>query len=215
MLKPKWRNRNRNSLLRSFNRVLPSISSVHLLLIWVALSFRTLIEHVVVGRIGSGSRLPRRELFELVNGGPGVLDEPVDGLAGAVVAEAVLHVVELDGGVGGEADPPVSWPLRRAHLAVPVLPSRRPDNVAALNLHDLSSPTAPHGHPRRRRRLLLVVELVLLLVAIMVLVVTLPHPLCELCMFGWCRWGRKVRSFLGCLLVSVMGFYSLLFLPMK
>ena len=37
---------------------------------------------------------------ELVDGGLGLVDEPVDGLAGAVVAQAVLDVVELDGGVG-------------------------------------------------------------------------------------------------------------------
>lgn len=186
MLEPKWRNR----LLGRFNGVLPSISLVLLLLvlllIWVvALRLCALFEHLVA-RIGSGGRLPWRELVQLVNGGLRVLDEPVDGLAWAIVAETVLHVVELDGSVGGEADPPVPRPLRRAHLAVPVLPPGRPDNVAALNLHDLSAPGTPHGHPRRRRQLLVVLLWLLLLLAIMV---NLPHPLCdgELCMFGWGR----------------------------
>ena len=78
-----------------------------------------------------------------VDGGLGLVDEPVDGLAGAVVAEAVLDVVELDGRVGGEADAAVSGALGRAHLAVPVLAAAPPHNVAALHLHDLAA-ALPH-----------------------------------------------------------------------
>lgn len=86
-----------------------------------------------------GGRLPGRELGELVNGGFGLLDEPVDGLARAVVTKPVLDVIELDGGVGREPHAAVPRPLGGAHLAVPVLPPGGPNNVASLDLHDLSS----------------------------------------------------------------------------
>lgn len=64
--------------------------------------------------------MPRRELSELINGVFGVFDKPVDGFAGAVVAETVLDVVELDGSVGGETDAAVAWAFGCADLAVPV-----------------------------------------------------------------------------------------------
>ncbi|GFZ04587.1 TCP family transcription factor 4 [Actinidia rufa] len=63
---------------------------------------------------------------------------PVDSLAGAVVAEAVLDVIELGGGVGSEADAAVSRPLGGADLVVAVFPAGGPDNVAAFHLHDLA-----------------------------------------------------------------------------
>lgn len=40
---------------------------------------------------------------ELIAGDLRVLDEPVNGFAGAVVDEAALHVLELDGGVRRQA----------------------------------------------------------------------------------------------------------------
>uniref|UniRef100_A0A0A8YWM7 Uncharacterized protein n=1 Tax=Arundo donax TaxID=35708 RepID=A0A0A8YWM7_ARUDO len=58
---------------------------------------------------------------ELVDGRLGVADEPVDGLAGAVITEAVLNVVEPGGGVRGEAHAAIAQPARHAHLAVVVL----------------------------------------------------------------------------------------------
>lgn len=45
---------------------------------------------------------------ELVNGGLRVLHEPVDGFAWAVIAESVLNVVELNGGVSAKAKAAVS-----------------------------------------------------------------------------------------------------------
>lgn len=47
------------------------------------------------GKIVGG--FPCWELLELVYGGFGFFDEPIDGFAGTVVAEAVLNVVELNG----------------------------------------------------------------------------------------------------------------------
>lgn len=88
---------------------------------------------------GVGGGLPGGELGELVNGGFGLPDEPVDGLARAVVTEPVLDVIELDGGVGRQPHAAVPRPLGGAHLAVPVLPPGGPNNVASLDLHDLSS----------------------------------------------------------------------------
>lgn len=108
---------------------------------------------------GDGSGMPSWELSELVDGGFGLLDEPIDGLAGAVVAEAVLDVVELDGSVGGEANAAVSGAFGGAHLAVAVFSAGGADNVAALNLHNLAADHAPHPHSRRRRCLLLLVSL--------------------------------------------------------
>ena len=58
-----------------------------------------LVRFVVVLRCRE-SGFPGREVGKLVDGGLGLVDEPVDGLAGAVVAQAVLDVVELDRGVG-------------------------------------------------------------------------------------------------------------------
>jgi hypothetical protein len=83
--------------------------------------------------------VPCWELGKLVDGGLGLFDEPIDGLAGAVVAEAVLDVVELDGSVGGEADTAVSRPLCSADLAVAVLASSGANNVASLDLDDFAA----------------------------------------------------------------------------
>ncbi|GFZ10994.1 hypothetical protein Acr_22g0003920 [Actinidia rufa] len=60
-------------------------------------------------------------------------------LLGAVVAEAVLDVIEPGGGVGSEANAAVSQPLGCADLAVAVFLAGGPDNVAALHLHDLAA----------------------------------------------------------------------------
>ena len=111
------------------------------------------------GGDGESSRVPSWELSELVDGGFGLLDEPIDGLAGAVVAKAVLDVVELNGSVGGKTDAAVSGAFGRAHLAVAVFPPGGADNVAALNLHNLAADHVPHPHSRRRRCLLLLVSL--------------------------------------------------------
>lgn len=71
--------------------------------------------------------------MEGVNGGFGLLHEPINGLARAVVAEAVLDVVELNGGVGREADAAVPGPPGRADFAVTVPPpsSAGSDNASA------------------------------------------------------------------------------------
>lgn len=82
--------------------------------------------------------MPRGELSELIDGGFSLLDEPIHGLAGAVIAEAVLNVVELDGRVGGEANAAVPGAFGGADFAVAVFPPGGPDNVAALNLHNLA-----------------------------------------------------------------------------
>jgi hypothetical protein len=65
------------------------------------------------------------ERREAVDGGGGGADEPLDGLAGLVDAEAVLDVVELDGRGHREADAAVPEPPRRHHLAVAVLAAGR------------------------------------------------------------------------------------------
>lgn len=96
-------------------------------------------------RVSSG--VPGRELGELVNGGFSLFDEPVDGFTGAVVAQPVLNVVELDCGVGGEADPAVARAFGCVDLAVAVFPAGGADNVAALDLDDLAaSDDALHSH---------------------------------------------------------------------
>lgn len=58
---------------------------------------------------------------ELFNGGFRLSEEPLDGLAGLVVAQHILKVEELPRNLEREPHPPVSDPLRRADLAVPVL----------------------------------------------------------------------------------------------
>jgi len=95
----------------------------------VVTSRRRAVVSVVV--LGGGGRVrgeprggvERRELVDSVSGSP---DEPLDGLARLVVPEAVLQVVELDGGGDGEADASVPDALGRVHLAVAVLAPRRP-----------------------------------------------------------------------------------------
>lgn len=93
-------------------------------------------------------RIPGRKVIELIYGVLGLLDEPIDGLARAIVAEAVLNVVELNGRVGGESDSAVPGTFGGAHFAVPVFSSGGPYNVASLDLHYLSA-----AHPPRRREL--------------------------------------------------------------
>ncbi|GFY80728.1 TCP family transcription factor 4 [Actinidia rufa] len=76
-------------------------------------------------------------------------------LLGAVVAEAVLDVIEPGGGVGSKANAAVSQPLGCADIAVAVFLAGGPDNVAALHLHDLAA-----GVPQTQsRRCLTVVDL--------------------------------------------------------
>ncbi|KAK9913139.1 hypothetical protein M0R45_036963 [Rubus argutus] len=60
--------------------------------------------------------VPRRQLLELVDCGLGLLDEPIDGLAGPVVSEPVLHVAELNGRWCGEQDVAVSQYFGSADL---------------------------------------------------------------------------------------------------
>jgi hypothetical protein len=103
-------------------------------------------------RRGIGRGLPRgQRRLQPVDGVLGVLDEPVDGLAGAVVAQPVLHVVELDGGVRRQAHAPVPRPACRAHLAVAFLAPRGAHDVTSLHRHDLPA-AAPHARARRGRR---------------------------------------------------------------
>nr|GLL34703.1 hypothetical protein KK1_022532 [Ipomoea trifida] len=95
--------------------------------------------------------VPRWQLGELIYRVFGFLYEPIHRLAGPVVAEPVLDVVELNGGVSREAHTPVTWPFRGEHFTVPVFPAGRPDNMAAFNLHYF--PTAAGAgaaslHPR-------------------------------------------------------------------
>ena len=141
------------------------------------------------GEVGSRGG-PGREFGELVDGGLGVLNEPVDGLAGTVVAKAVLDVIELDCSVGGEADAAVPKALGGAHLAVAVLAAGGPHNVASLNLHDLPDYAAPHPATvpwTRLRPLLLLMVVVVerkLVVAEAAMVVSLPHPLGKACILG-------------------------------
>lgn len=135
---------------------------------------------------GGGARVPGGKLGQLVDGSLGVFDEPVDGLAGTVVAEAVLDVVELDGGVGGEADAAVSGALGSAHFAVAVLAPGGAHNVASLDLHDLTSATQPSAEPR---------PLVLLLVAVVegkvAVAVGLGHAVGETGIVGGGSRGRR------------------------
>nr|GMD36761.1 hypothetical protein KK1_022532 [Ipomoea batatas] len=95
--------------------------------------------------------VPRWQLGELIYRVFGFLYEPIHRLAGPVVAEPVLDVVELNGGVSREAHTPVTWPFRCENFTVPVFPAGRPDNMAAFNFHYF--PTAGAGaaslHPRR------------------------------------------------------------------
>lgn len=86
---------------------------------------------------------PSWQLGQLVNSGFCLLDEPVDCFAGPVVAESVLNVVELNGGVGGEADAAVSGAFGGADFAVSVFATCGPYNVAALNLDDFTAAGVP------------------------------------------------------------------------
>lgn len=83
--------------------------------------------------------MPSRELLKLINGRFRLLDEPIHRLTGAVVAEAVLNVVELNGGVGGEANAAVPRAFGGADFAVAVFSADGPHNVAALYLHNLAN----------------------------------------------------------------------------
>lgn len=91
--------------------------------------------------------MPCWKLGELVDGGLGFLDEPVDGLAGSVVTEAVLDVVELNGGVRRQPYTAVSGSLGGADLAVAVLPPCGPDNVTTLYFHYFSNSCGGCGTP--------------------------------------------------------------------
>ena len=124
-----------------------------------------------------GRRVPRWELCELVDGRLSFFYEPVHRLAGAVIAEAVLDVVELDGGVRRQAHTAVSGAFCSADLAVAVLPPGGADNVAALHLHDLADAAA--SHRRSRRCCCLVKEKVVLWFS------HLSR------MFGWSKRGRR------------------------
>lgn len=86
---------------------------------------------------------------KLVNGGFGVLHKPVDGFAWAVIAESVLDVVELNGGVSAKANAAVSWAFCSADFTVSIFATRRANNVAALHLYELAG--GFHIGERRRR----------------------------------------------------------------
>lgn len=88
------------------------------------------------GRIWMGARV---WIGEVLDGGLGLVDEPIDGFAGAVVAEAVLHVVELNGGVSGEAHAAVPGAFGGVHFAVAVFPASGPDNVSPFHLYYLAA----------------------------------------------------------------------------
>lgn len=88
--------------------------------------------------------MPRRELSEPIDGGFGLGDEPIDGLAGSVESEAVLYVVELNSGVCREADASVPRAFGGVDLAVAILPPGGTNYVASLDLHDFSSVAALH-----------------------------------------------------------------------
>ena len=86
---------------------------------------------------GGGEGEGAVERREAVDSGGGGADEPLDGLAGLVDAEAVLDVVELDGRGHGEADagvpqspapspPCCGGPCRRPRRAPPGSPATRP-----------------------------------------------------------------------------------------
>jgi hypothetical protein len=104
------------------------------------------------GRVRGEARggVERGELVDGLGSGP---DEPLDGLAGLVVAEAVLQVVELDGGGDGEADAAVPDALGRVHLAVAVLAAGGPGDAADPRGRVLLRPRRGggrrHGHRHR------------------------------------------------------------------
>lgn len=89
--------------------------------------------------------VPWRKLGELVNGGFGLLDEPIHGLAGSVIPKTVLNVVELNGCVGWESNPSVSRTLCSVNLTVTIFSTCGSNNVASLDLNNLSS-CALHAH---------------------------------------------------------------------
>lgn len=93
-----------------------------------------------------GRGLPGGELSELVDGSLSLLNQPVHGLAGPVVSEPILNIVELNRRIGREANSPVPRALGSADFAVTVFPTGGPDNVASLDLHDLSA-TASASYP--------------------------------------------------------------------
>ncbi|KAL6005543.1 hypothetical protein ACLOJK_006110 [Asimina triloba] len=72
---------------------------------------------IVVKLLGNGNGCisngwqPGGEFDELVDNGLSFLNESINGLIGAIVAEVVSNVVELDGSVGEEADVEVCGPL--------------------------------------------------------------------------------------------------------
>lgn len=110
---------------------------------------RDCCQRFLVVRVG-WDRVEGREAGEPVDGRLGLADEPVDCLAGAVEAKTVLDVVELDGGVGREADAAVPGALGRVHLAVAILPPcpRAEDVATAPDLDCLSSSGGLHCfHP--------------------------------------------------------------------
>lgn len=78
------------------------------------------------------------KLGEVINGEFGLVDEPIDGPTGAIVAESVLEVVESDGGVGGQSEAAVAGAFGSGDLAVAVLPSGgagAEDVAAGAGLH--------------------------------------------------------------------------------
>lgn len=86
--------------------------------------FRLLL--LVKTRASCNSWEPSRKLPELIDGRLGLFDEPIDGFTGSVIAQSVLHIVELNCGVGGEADAAVPGAFGGADLAMAVLSANRP-----------------------------------------------------------------------------------------
>ena len=121
-----------------------------LLLLIIFLLLLKLLLYLLLLKIGVRTGLPGWQLGQLIYGGFGLFYEPIHGFAGAVVAEPVLHVVELNGGVGGQADSTVPGTFGCADLAVPVFPPGGPDNVAALNFYYLPTGGGPQAQSRRR-----------------------------------------------------------------
>ncbi|KAL5984839.1 hypothetical protein ACLOJK_038675 [Asimina triloba] len=127
-------------LHRIFARTANYIAAASLLLLAANVLLLFVVVVALVKLLGDGG-IALAAFDKLIDGGLGLLDEPINRLAGAIVAEAVLNIVELDGNVGEEANATVSRNFGGADLAMSIFSSHQSHKVATLHLHNLPTTT--------------------------------------------------------------------------
>ncbi|KAL6007086.1 hypothetical protein ACLOJK_032582 [Asimina triloba] len=111
-------------LRRPFAQTAIHIAVASLLLLAADVLFLFFVIVTLVRLLGGGNcissgGLPGGEFGEFVDGGFDLIDEPIDGLFGAIVAKAVLNIIELNGSVGGPEHHRTKWSFLPVDLTMP------------------------------------------------------------------------------------------------